>query len=325
MGVDVALIGAGGIGGKHLEHLGENSQANIVAVCDIDEETAKESAQLHDAAAYTDWETLFNEAEFEAVFICVPPFAREGQERLAAKKGIHMFVEKPLGLNREYPRNVLNSVNESNIITQVGHQMRYSESVEYAKELVENRALAAISAWWVSGVLVDEDHWWCNQDCSGGQIIEQGTHIFDLVRLFGGNVEHVYASGDNRVHSRLLDFPDAVSTTVRHEGGLPSQVITSAASPSIDLGVRLIGDGLMIDIDLMDNTCTGHVDGDEIDFQGDNDDHHSEVDAFIDAVDNGNPGRCRSPYRDALRTFDLTIAVTEAIDSNDAVQVNDEF
>ena len=42
MSVDIAFIGAGGIASKHLGHFEDNGQANVVAVCDIDEGAADE-------------------------------------------------------------------------------------------------------------------------------------------------------------------------------------------------------------------------------------------------------------------------------------------
>jgi len=319
MCVDIAFIGAGGIASKHLGHFEDNDRANVVAVCDIDEDAADEWAAAHDATAYYDWEDLYDGADFEAVFVCVPPFAHEGQELRAAREGIHLFVEKPLGLGRDYAREVRDAVEAAGILTQVGHHMRYLESVQRARELIGDRTTATIYGQWVGGVPGGEGHWWREQALSGGQVVEQSTHIFDLVRYFGGDVERVTAEGDLRVRGEVLDFPDAVSATLRHEDGLPSQVMTSSASPSGDNGVTLVGDGFHLDVS--GNTCEGVVDGEEVDFEGDDDGHHTEVDAFVEAVAEDDPGRLRSPYGDAIHTFATTLAVTEAVDADGTVEV----
>jgi len=318
--VDVAFIGAGGIVSKHLRQLQDSAQANVVGVCDVDEETATNWADAHDAAAYTSWEALFDDGGFAAVFVCVPPFAHEGQEVRAADEGVHLFVEKPLGLDRSYPRNVLEAVEASEIITQVGHHMRYNEAVERAVELVNERTLATIYGQWVGGVPGGADHWWRHRDRSGGQVVEQATHVFDLVRAFGGDVGHVSAEGDLRVRTDEVDFPDAVSATLHHENGLPSQVMTSCASPSSDIGVTLVGEELHLSI--VGNSLHGVVDGEEIDFEGENDGHNTEVDAFVDAVAAGDPARPRSPYADAIHTFELTLAATEAVNADGHVSVS---
>jgi len=320
MSVNIAFIGAGGIASKHLNHLENNDRANIVAICDIHTDTADRWASAHEAAAYYDWEELYDESDFEAVFICVPPFAHEGQELRAMDEGVHLFVEKPLGLDPDYVREVRTAVRDTDVLTQVGHHQRYQKNIQRAKELVGDRTLAAIYGQWVGGVPGGEDHWWRHADRSGGQVIEQSTHTFDLVRYFGGTVDRVAAEGDLRVRGDLLDFPDAVSATLRHENGLPSQVMTSAASPSGDNGITLVGENLHLN--LHGTVCEGIVDGEEISFEGDDDGHHTEVDAFVDAVAEDDPSKCRSPYADAVETFAVTLAVTNAVDTDGKVEVS---
>jgi predicted dehydrogenase len=320
MSVQLAFIGAGGIASKHLEHLKSNEHADVTAVCDINPDAAEKWAQAHDAETYTDWEKLFDDGGFDAVFVCIPPFAHEGQELRAAREGVHLFVEKPLGLDPEYPAEVLAAVRDSGVITQVGHHMRYLETVQQAREYVGDRTLAAVYGKWVGGVPGGEDHWWRHRERSGGQVIEQSTHIFDLVRYFGGDVQQVSSEGDLRVKTDLLDFPDAVSATLRHENGLPSQVMTSAASPSWKNGITVVGDGVHLTVD--SDTCEGIVDDEEVHFEADDDGHHTEVDAFVEAVREKDPSHCRSPYSDAIRTFEVTMAVTNAATKDHPVPVD---
>jgi predicted dehydrogenase len=198
--------------------------------------------------------------------------------------------------------------------------MRYQESVQQAREHVSGRALASIQGRWIGGVPGGEDFWWRHRDRSGGQVVEQSTHIFDLVRYFGGDVQQVSSEGDLRVRTDLLDFPDAVSATLRHENGLPSQVMTTAASPSNDHGITLVGDGIYLNVG--DDICEGVVDDQEIHFTSEKDAHHTEADAFVDAVRENDPGRCRSPYSDAIRTFELTLAVTNGVSEDSTVRVD---
>ena len=318
----LAFIGAGGIASKHLSHLEDNRLADVVAVCDIDESAAQRGAEPHGADVYTDWQAMFDDGGFDAVLICVPPFAHEGQELRAIEEDVHLFVEKPLGLEIEYARSVLDELRGTDLLTQVGHHMRYQDNVRFARETVADRELATIYGQWVGGVAGGEDHWWRHRERSGGQVIEQSTHTFDLVRYFGGDVERVSAEGDLRVRTDLLDFPDAVSATLRHEDGLPSHVMTSAASPSHANGITLVGDD--VHLDLYGNVCEGVVDGEEVSFEGSNDGHHSEVDAFVNAVIEEDQELCRSPYEDAINTFAVTLAVTDAVEAEGPIEVTAE-
>ncbi len=310
--MDLAFVGAGGIASKHLEHLAGDDRSDVVAVCDVDEPTADEWARRHDAAAYYDHEHLFAEETFDALFLCVPPFAHEGQELRAIEAGVDLFVEKPLALDPAYVREVRAAAAEADVLTQVGHHMRYLDVVERAADLVGDRDLATLEGCWIGGVPGGADHWWRHSDRSGGQVIEQSTHVFDLVRHLGGAVERVAAAGDLRVREDLLDFPDAVQATLVGEDGLPSHVTTSAAAPDGDVSLRLVGEDLHLDLDLHGGTCEGVVDGEPVAFASDDDGHHTEVDAFVDAVADDDPSLCRSPYEDAAETFAVTLAVADA-------------
>ena len=62
------------------------------------------------------------EKQLDAVFVCVPPDSHQDAEILAAQKGIHIYVEKPIALSMEKAYEVEDAVNKAGIITAVGFQ-----------------------------------------------------------------------------------------------------------------------------------------------------------------------------------------------------------
>jgi predicted dehydrogenase len=291
---------------------------DVVAVCDIDEDAATEAADPHDAAVFTDHETMFAEADFEALVLAVPPFAHEGQEIMAAEHDVDLLVEKPLGLDSETAREAEAAIEEAGIVTQVGHMNRYSNLVEEATSLIGDRTVAYIHGEWIGGVPPAD--WWGSMDHSGGQVVEQASHTFDLVRYFGGDVAEVRAAGSQRVVTEEIDFPDATSATMTHENGLVSHVATSSASPSGSNEVTIIGDGFHLDIQF-GGTLSGVVDGEAVEIDGEGGNWGTELRAFIDAVQADDPSMPRSPYADARKTFETTLAVNEAIETGEVVDV----
>ncbi|RDZ59711.1 gfo/Idh/MocA family oxidoreductase, partial [Haloferax sp. Atlit-12N] len=174
MSVRTAFIGAGGIASVHLSNIKASDLGDVVAICDIDSTVAERTAETHDAAAFTDAEALFEEMEFDAVVVSVPPFAHGEAERLAAEYGTHLFVEKPLGLDRTTAETIDTAIAETDIITQVGHMNRYADIVERAVELIDDRQVALINGHWYDGVA--DAAWWRKKAQSGGQVVEQSTH-----------------------------------------------------------------------------------------------------------------------------------------------------
>ncbi|WP_129112733.1 Gfo/Idh/MocA family protein [Halegenticoccus tardaugens] len=321
MTVALAFVGAGGIASIHLKNLEARDDVEVVAVCDVVREAAERAASPWDAAVYTDHEALFDAEDPDAVVVAVPPFAHEGQEVLAAERGVHLFVEKPIGLLTETADEVEAAIEDAGVLSQVGHMLRYAGAVEKARELIGDRDVALVDGRWIGGV--PGASWWGVEEKSGGQVVEQTAHVFDLVRYFGGEVEAVRAAGGKRVVGDEIDFEDAVSATMTHENGTVSHVSTSAASPDDDVSLTLVGDGFHLDLafDSVDGTppksvssLAGVVDGESVAFEFEECAWRTEVDAFVESVKTGDASGLRSSYADARRTFDLTLAVTDALD-----------
>ena len=72
----VGIIGCGGMGRDHIRRLTEKIQgAEVVAVSDVFEESAKKAAEICGAKVYTDSRELINAEDVDAVFIVSPGFA----------------------------------------------------------------------------------------------------------------------------------------------------------------------------------------------------------------------------------------------------------
>jgi predicted dehydrogenase len=327
MTVEVAVVGAGGMAEDHLANLADDPDAETVAVCATSEASARETADEFEAdpddpeiAAYADPEECYDAEEPDAAIVAVPPFAHPDPELAAAERGIHLLVEKPLALSREDAREVRDAVESADLVTQAGHMFRYADAVERAADLLDGRQVALAEGRWIDAVAPLE--WWPEKAKSGGQVVEQAVHVYDLLRFFAGDVESVEASGGQRVVTEEIDFPDSSSATMRHESGAVSHVAASSASPTRDVGVELVAEDCRLEIDLDDHRLTGVVDGEEIREGGEDDGttegetmYADELDAFVAAVAADDPAATRSPYADALRSFEVTMDVSEQIDA----------
>lgn len=323
MTVRFGFIGAGGIASTHLDHLESHDGASVVAVCDIDEDVATAAAEPHGASVFTDHQTMYEEVDFDAVVVAIPPFAHEDQESLAAEHGVDLFVEKPLALDSETVRENAEAINEAGILSQVGHMTRYADSVERAKELIDGRTVALVDGHWWCGIPGNPDHWWRKRDLSGGQVVEQATHTYDVVRYLAGDVESLSAVGGHEVHRDELDFEDSTSASMRHETGTVSHVSSTSTSARFGHGFRLSGDGFSLELDIGEDSLVGTVDGEEIEYRGDTDMYGPEMDAFVKAVETRDESLLRSPYDDARKTFETTLAVERSISSGEREEVNE--
>ena len=324
MATTIGFIGAGGVTAwQHFPNIEHMDDAEVVGICDIDESTRLNAAERFDAAAYTDPEALCESHDLDAVLVAVPPFAHGPPEHTVIDHDINLFVEKPLGLDIDTARAIGDAADNAGLVTQVGYMNRYADVIEQAKDLIEDRTVSFVSGHWIGGV--PSTGWWSVAEQSGGQVVEQSTHIFDLVRYFAGEVERVTAYGGQEVNTDELDFSDTTTASMYHTNGAVSQVLSSSVASEESVGLELAGDDFLLDVDLTERRLRGTVDGEDVSYDGKSLDEafRSEVSDFFEAVSLDDANRPRSPYADAERTFGLTLAVNESIATDAPVSLGE--
>lgn len=326
MSVRVGFIGAGWISGVHMDILREMDDVEIVGIYDADAERASAAALENNIVSYRDFSNMLETARLDALYICVPPYAHEGQELAAIDKGIHIFVEKPVALDMTYAQKVSDRIEAQNLVSASGYHWRYLESTEQAKEMLEERKIGMVIGRWMDCMI--NVKWWREFAKSGGQMVEQATHVFDLARYLCGDVEEVFAAYANRVSQNVEYFTgsDVGTATIKFENGIIGTISTSCmltAPYTKDLSV--IAEDMVLDItqdDLTINTPgrtevfkTGGVPYMKA--------FTAEHRAFIDAVKNRDPKAVRSPYSNALKTLAVTLACNESAATGKPVKIRE--
>ena len=187
--IRVGVIGVGR-GRSFAGGASETVGMELVALCDISEERARAVAEgIEGARVFTDHRRMFDEAgkDLDAVYICVPPFAHDTAEQLAAEGGLHLFVEKPVVLDFELGLANLAAIRRAGILSSVGYTLRYRHPWRTARDLLHDRKVSMICADRWGGIPGDESNWWRVQEQSGGQLHEQTTHQVDTMRWIAGS------------------------------------------------------------------------------------------------------------------------------------------
>lgn len=308
MTVDIGVIGAGNRCLDHLDTLGQMDDVTVVALADVDEARAEQAARPHGACVYEDPRSLLTSEDPDALVVGLPPFVHTDTELRAAKRGIHLFVEPPVGLSMEKVREVETAVERNALVAQVGYQRRYADAFREAASILEERAVGMIDGYCTGGV-VDLD-WWRERSKSGGQVVEQATHVYDAVRFFGGEIEEVTAYGANKI-VETIDFEDVVTTSMRHERGTVSHVASSSTTHDGGTGIEVFAENAHLH--LRGNTLTGHVEGESVEYEGRTDPSVEQLRSFVSAVRDGDESDIAAPYADARKTLAVTFAVNESI------------
>ena len=317
MALKVAFIGAGGIAGAHMPNVAGREDTAITAVCDIAAERAAEAAKQWGAQSYTDYGEMLEAEELDAAYVCLPPAAHGAIELDLAERGIPFCVEKPVNLDPAAAVKVLKAVRERGLVTSVGYQVRYAPQVKTARDFVAEHRPSLVEGWFVGGM--PGVAWWRVKAASGGQAVEQTTHIYDLARCVVGEVARVSAFGSTGAMTDIenYDIEDASVAVLEFECGAVGH-ITSACMLT-DGGAGRTGlkiDGRAYSIHLTYGSLKiDTADGtEEQDHTGALGPAMKDLDyAFLGAVAGCDASKIRSDYESGLKSCAVSLAVNESM------------
>lgn len=315
----IGFIGVGGIAQRHIGVLEQFDDVELAAFADPVEERAAAAAERFGARSYAAFDDMLATETLDAVYICVPPFAHGAPERAVIAKGLPFFVEKPLALDLPTAEAIAEAVSAKSLITGVGYHWRYLDTVDEAKALLADNPAQLLSGYWLDST--PPPRWWWKQDQSGGQMLEQTTHLVDLARYLAGDVVQVFGLAG---HKRRDEFPDldvatASTASLRfRSGAMCNLASTCLLRWNHRVGLHVFADSLAMELtdhDIMVDSGRGRpyrqAEGDPV-WREDRD--------FVDAV-KGAPNRIRVPYAEALATHRVTVAIAQSAASGRAIDL----
>jgi len=318
----IGIIGNGGIGSWHFSHLVEFDDVELVAFCDIIPERAENFKKNSGGTAqtFTCYKEMLNTVELDAVYVCVPPNCHGDIEMAIIEKGLPFLVEKPLALDMETAEKICSAAAAKNLITQVGFQDRYLDLTEKIQEYIAGKQIGLVSAAWVGGI--PGVHWWRKMAESGGQIVEQNIHLYDMARYLFGDVDSVYcAAGKGIVDPDApeynvpgYDVDDYSSAVVKFKNGVIANIFTACYTLNgggMRSGMNIYCKDATIEYALRSGVKYRDANGTE-ETARQEDQGITEDRTFIDSVKSGDGSANRSPYCDAIKSLKLCLAANES-------------
>jgi predicted dehydrogenase len=308
--VSIGFVGAGAVATRHAATLAGFGDVHVAGVADPDQDAARRLADTAGAAAYASCEELLAAERLDAVYVCVPPFAHGEPELAVIEAGLPLFVEKPLAADFATADRIAEAVRARGLVTCVGYHWRWLDTVERAAALLERNPARLVAAYWLDKV--PPPAWWQRRDRSGGQLVEQATHVLDLARALVGEVTHVHAVGARMPRPAFpdADVDDVSAASLRFSTGAVGTVAATCLLGRLHrAGVHLFAEGLALE--LTETELVVASDGGEEVYRADGDARGRPDRDFVDAV-KGGPDRVRVPYAEALRTHRLACALAES-------------
>lgn len=227
------IIGAGLIGGKRaaaLKAVGET----VAAVADLDGKRAAELAAPHGASSSSDWRAVTADPSIEAVVVATTHDALSPISVDALKHGKHVLVEKPAGRTPSEVEAIAQAAQAAGKSVAVGFNHRFHpailEAARLSREKPYGRLMYMRARYGHGGRPGYEKEWRFKPEVSGGgQLIDQGSHLIDLARLFaGGDLRLAHSVVAN--HYWKAPAEDTGHLLLIGAGGVDANLSTSCAT-----------------------------------------------------------------------------------------------
>jgi predicted dehydrogenase len=197
----VAVIGTGMIANaahipawKALE-----KDVEIIAVADIREEAAEETAQrYHISHHYTDPQKMLVREKPDIVSVCTPNVYHKPWTMAALQAGANVLCEKPLTLTYSDALEMYQTADSAGKVLYTSQSLRFMSQFQAAKEFAENGKLGEVYYSEVSAVRRRGVPTWgyfhMREHNAGGPICDLGVHVLDALYWITGNIRAVSAS-----------------------------------------------------------------------------------------------------------------------------------
>ena len=228
------IVGCGDIAEKSFApSLLKSELTELTAVCRRDVEKARVFAdQFGCPAAYGSAEEVIEDENVDAVIVATPPNVHLEQTRLAAAHGKHVLCEKPMALNAQECRGMIEACREADVKLGVAYRRRLFPQVVKAKELIAGGAIGRVvcvrthfSGWCSMG-----DNWRVQPGVSGGGMsMDMAVHRLEVLLNFAGRPMEVQALVETVHHDWPVD--DSCAVLLKFEDGKIGVHSTIGTSP----------------------------------------------------------------------------------------------
>ncbi|HEX6940356.1 MAG TPA: Gfo/Idh/MocA family oxidoreductase [Longimicrobiales bacterium] len=223
--VRAAILGTGAIAQiVHLPILNALDGVDVVAVCDVDRPKATAIANRFEVPrVFRSDEEVFASRDVDAVVICTPSHLHERQAVAALEAGKHVLVERPLALDADGARRVVEAAERAGRTLMVAMNNRYRPDVLALLPFLRGGELGEVffvKAGWLNRKVRTVRPTWRHrrETAGGGALMDLGTQALDLCLWLLGQpkVERVNAY----LHpGEGMEVEDAAALMLRLEGG----------------------------------------------------------------------------------------------------------
>lgn len=243
----IGIIGAGNISDTHARAAREIDGLEIAAVYGHNRDKAARLAGLYGGAVYVDLESFLEHKPLDMVMIGSPSGLHAEQGIAAARRGLHVLVEKPIDTTLERTDLLIDACDRAGVKLGVFFQDRAAPDITRLKQLLDagrlgKPILISGRVKWYRPPEYYRDSRWRGVFAldGGGALMNQGVHTVDLLLWLMGDVTRVNAKAITALHD--IEVEDTVVATLEYaNGAIGTLEATTSVYPGYGRRIELSG------------------------------------------------------------------------------------
>ena len=247
--IKFAIVGCGSIGARHVAVLDAEENAELVAICDIDQEKCEKLSELYYGIPYfTDYEEMLNNIDADIINVVTPHALHSPMSIQAMEKGFNVLVEKPMALSTKDCDEMIQIAKKNNVKLWVVKQNRYNVPVTLAKNAIDKGMLGKIFMikcdilWNRYQGYYDDSPWRGNKKEEGGALYTQASHFMDLLIWWCGDVTSVKSHMETQNHK--IETEDSGAAILKFESGTIGSLVwtTCVYNKNYEGSITIVGE-----------------------------------------------------------------------------------
>ena len=238
------IIGLG-VGRHHCEGYAASEDVDFLAVCDLIPERRAWAETTYGVDAYDDLDAFLARDDIQVVSVCTPDYTHLDVARRVLAADKHLYLEKPIEITLEKALALADLAAASSKQVGIAYEFRINPMIVHMKQAVDSGRLGKVAAFsmydWRGPFGRNKwGKWIQSEDKSGGMIVEEVCHWFDLLRFIGGEIEEVHCVCNDWVHEDF-DFEDVAFINARFASGAAAHITHSLCGYDLLFDLWLTG------------------------------------------------------------------------------------
>lgn len=246
----ILVIGAGSIGRRHLNNLNflGYEDIDVVDISNANIDYAKKNFKIKET--FNDFKDALSFNIYNIAFILTPPIHHIQIALILAKKGVDLFIEKPISHNIEYVNELINIKEKTNLVIMVGYNQKFNFGLKKLKSYIEDEVLGKLYYIRADAGQYLPD-WRPLQDYRknytaikelGGGILLDGSHEIDYVMWLANSKIKEIKSISCKISNLEINVEDLAEIILRFESGIISSIHLNMIEQGYNRYCKIVGE-----------------------------------------------------------------------------------